>query len=126
MIHGINGAHWVMYSNDAEADRAFFKDVLGFRAVDAGEGWLIFVLPPSEMGVHPVQRKFTLRHADQELTGAALYLTCDDVHATLKSLEPRDVPHTPIAKAEWGLCTILRLPSGGKIGLYQPTHPRAA
>jgi len=126
MIHGINGAHWVMYSNDAEADRAFFKDVLGFRAVDAGEGWLIFVLPPSEMGVHPVEGKFTPRYADQELTGATLYLTCDDVRASLKSLEARDVPHTPVAKAEWGLYTILRLPSGGKIGLYQPTHPRAA
>jgi catechol 2,3-dioxygenase-like lactoylglutathione lyase family enzyme len=125
MISGITGAHWLIYSNDAEADRAFFRDVLGFRAVDAGEGWLIFVLPPSEMGVHPGDGKFTLGHAGHHLTGAVLYLMCDDVHATVQSLEARDVPHSPIGEAEWGLHTILRLPSGGEVGLYQPTHPRA-
>ena len=126
MISGITGAHWLMYSNNAEADRAFFKDVLGFRAVDAGKGWLIFALPPSEMGVHPLDGKFSLRHADHELTGVVLYLMCDDVRATVKSLEAHDVPHAPIAEAEWGLYTILHLPSGGEIGLYQPTHQRAA
>ncbi len=126
MISGITGAHWLMYSKDAEADRAFFRDVLGFRAVDAGEGWLIFVLPPSEMGVHPGDGKFALQHANHDLTGAVLYLICDDVRATVKSLEARNVPRAPIAEAAWGLYTILRLPSGGEIGLYQPTHARAA
>jgi hypothetical protein len=125
MINGITGAHWLMYSNDTEADRVFFRDVVGFPAVDAGEGWLIFVLPPSEMGVHPGDGKFMLGHADHNLTRAVLYLMCDDVRAVVKSLEARNVPHAPIAEAEWGQYTIVQLPSGGEIGLYQPTHPRA-
>jgi hypothetical protein len=125
MINGITGVHWLIYSKDPEADRVFFRDVVGFRAVDAGEGWLIFALPPSEMGVHPGDGRFALRHADHDLTGALLYLMCDDIRAAVKSLEARDVPHAPISEAEWGLHTILRLPSGGEIGLYQPAHPRA-
>jgi len=49
----ITGAHAIVYSTDAEADRAFFREVLGFRSVDAGDGWLIFALPPAELAAHP-------------------------------------------------------------------------
>lgn len=125
MIDGITGAHWLLYSKDPEADRTFFRDVVGLRAVDAGEGWLIFALPPSEMGVHSGDGRFAQQHADHDLAGAVLYLMCDDIRAAVKSLEARNIQHAPIAEAEWGLYTILRLPSGDEIGLYQPTHPRA-
>lgn len=125
MTMGITGAHWLFYSKDPEADRAFFRDVLGFRHVDAGEGWLIFALPPSEVGLHPGEGGFVQRHADHELMGAVLYLMCDDIAATVESLNSRSVPCTPITDAEWGRYTILQLPSGGEVGLYQPTHPRA-
>jgi len=125
MITGINGAHWLIYSKDPEADRAFFRDVLGFRGVDAGGGWLIFALPPSELGVHPGEGEFVQRHTDHELMGALLYLMCDDIRAAIASLEARGVPCAPVDEAEWGLYTLLKLPSGGEIGLYQPSHPRA-
>jgi catechol 2,3-dioxygenase-like lactoylglutathione lyase family enzyme len=125
MITGIKGAHWLLYSKDPDADRAFLKDVLGFRDVDAGGGWLIFALPPSELAVHPGEGDFVQRHADHEVLGAVLYLMCDDIRAVTKSLEARGVRCAPIAEAEWGLYTLLRLPSGGEIGLYQPTHPCA-
>lgn len=125
MIPGITGAHWLLYSKDPEADRAFFRDVLGLKSVDAGGGWLIFALPPSELAVHPGEGDFSQRHAEHELMGAVLYLMCEDIRAAAKSLEARDVRCAPIAEAEWGLYTLLQLPSGGEIGLYQPTHPRA-
>jgi len=123
-IEGIAGVHWLMYSNDPEADRAFFKEVAGFRAIDAGEGWLIFALPPSEMGVHPVDGK-SAPHADHGLSGAVLYLMCEDIRATVEALDARKILHTPIGEAGWGLFTTLQLPSGAAIGLYQPAHPRA-
>ena len=125
MIGGITGAHWLIYSADPEADRAFFKDVIGFRAVDAGEGWLIFALPPSEMGVHPGDGKFAQQHAEHGLTGAVLYLMCEDIRAAVESLDARKISHAPIGEAGWGLFTTLQLPSGAGIGLYQPAHPRA-
>jgi len=125
MITGIMGAHWLIYSSDPEADRAFFRDVLGFPAVDAGEGWLIFALPPSELAVHPGEGDFVQQHAEQKLLGAVLYLMCEDVSVTVRWLEERGVRCAPAAQAEWGYYTVLQLPSGGHIGLYQPTHPRA-
>jgi catechol 2,3-dioxygenase-like lactoylglutathione lyase family enzyme len=125
MIPGIKGAHWLIYSKDPEADRAFFRDVLGFKGVDAGGGWLIFALPPSELAVHPGEGDFVQRHADHEVLGAVLYLMCDDVRSMIKSLEARGVHCAPVEEAEWGHFTLLRLPSGGEIGLYQPTHPCA-
>jgi catechol 2,3-dioxygenase-like lactoylglutathione lyase family enzyme len=125
MIPGVTGAHWLIYSTNAEADRAFFRDVLGLRSVDAGGGWLIFALPPSELAVHPGEGHFVQAHADQNLVGAVLYLMCDDLRALQRALEARGVRCTPVGEAEWGLYTVLQLPSGGKIGLYQPTHPRA-
>jgi len=125
MVKGITGAHWLMYSKDAEADRIFLRDVFGLRAVDAGEGWLILALPPSELGVHPSESNFVLGHGDQKLFGAVLYLMCDDIKAAVKSLKEHRIKHTPVAKAGWGRFTVLQLPSGGGIGLYQPAHPRA-
>jgi catechol 2,3-dioxygenase-like lactoylglutathione lyase family enzyme len=119
------GAHILLYSQDAEADRAFFRDVLQFRWVDAHDGWLIFALPPSELAVHPADGEQSLRHAGHAMMGAMLYLMCDDVRATVSALAGRGVACTEVAEAPWGIRTTVRLPSGGEIGLYQPTHPTA-
>jgi catechol 2,3-dioxygenase-like lactoylglutathione lyase family enzyme len=121
----INGAHFVLYSKDPDADRMFFRDVLGFRAVDAGEGWLIFALPPAEMAVHPSTEPFVQRHEEHDLSGTVLYLMCDELRSFIKSLEAKGVACTVIEEEEWGLTTTITLPSGGAIGLYQPTHPTA-
>ena len=110
----INGAHVVIYTRDAEADRAFFRDVLGWAHVDAGHGWLIFAMPPTELAVHP-----------SEATSAELYLMCDDLVAQIASLAARGVPCSPIEEARWGSITKITLPGGGKIGLYEPRHPLA-
>ena len=118
----ITGAHFLIYSPDPESDRAFFRDVLQFPCVDAGGGWLIFALPPAELGVHPSDGVFMQRHADFDLLGAVLYLTCPDVHTEVQALRAKQVKCTPVSKAEWGLFTIIELPSGGRIGLYQPSH----
>jgi extradiol dioxygenase family protein len=127
LTSGPFGAHFLLYSKNADADRAFLRDVLGFKAVDAGHGWLIFALPPAELAVHPMEERdeFTQKHADQEMLGLVLYLMCGDVHTLVQSLEARKIACTPVGTAPWGLYTTLRLPSGGSIGLYQPTHPTA-
>lgn len=111
----ISGAHVILYSNDAEADRAFFRDVLEFPAVDAGHGWLIFKLPPAEVAMHPAESE----------PYAEFYLMCDDLQSTIESLAARHVTCTPLEKERWGLRTSIRLPSGSRIGLYQPMHPTA-
>jgi extradiol dioxygenase family protein len=123
----ITGSHFLVYSKDPNADRAFMRDVLGFKSVDAGHGWLIFGLPPAELAVHPLEDgdEFSQTHADHEMLGIVLYLMCDDVQAAVKSLEARKVTCAPVATAPWGLYTSVRLPSGGSLGLYQPTHPTA-
>ena len=121
----ITGTHVLLYSKDAEADRAFFRDVLQFRAVDAGEGWLIFALPPAELGVHPSDGSFVQTQAEEKLLGSVLYLMCDDLKATIRALEAKKVKCTPIADEGWGIVTTVGLPSGGKIGLYQPRHKTA-
>lgn len=125
MLDGITGAHWLIYTTDPDADRAFFRDVLGLRGVDAGGGWLIFALPPAEVALHPGDGAFVQRHAEHTLLGALLYLMCRDVHATARALEGRGVGCSPLERAEWGMYTLITLPSGGKIGLYQPTHATA-
>ena len=119
----INGAHFLIYSKDSEADRAFFRDVLGFRSVDAGEGWLIFALPPAEIAVHPARANFVQRNAEHVMMGTVLYLMCDDLPSLIKSLRTRKVKCARIAQAPWGAFTTILLPSGGELGLYQPTHP---
>jgi predicted enzyme related to lactoylglutathione lyase len=121
----ITGAHFLLYSKDPDADRAFFRDVLNFRSIDLGENWLIFALPPAEKAVHPGGGEFVQRHAEHPLLGVVLYLMCDDLPAMIRSLEARQVACSAVMKAEWGIATTIRLPSGGEIGLYQPTHPTA-
>jgi catechol 2,3-dioxygenase-like lactoylglutathione lyase family enzyme len=111
----ISGAHMVIYSTDAEADRAFFRDVLNFPWVDAGQGWLIFALPPAEIAVHPAEANG--KHE--------VYLMCDDVAATVQALEKQNIQCDPVANVGWGLLTRLTLPGGGRLGLYQPRHALA-
>jgi catechol 2,3-dioxygenase-like lactoylglutathione lyase family enzyme len=119
----INGAHFLLYSRDADADRRFLRDVLELRGVDAGDGWLILALPPSEIAVHPATESFAQRHAGHELLGAILYLMCEDLASTIDWLRAKGVETTEVEKEDWGLRTTLRLPSGSELGLYQPTHP---
>jgi catechol 2,3-dioxygenase-like lactoylglutathione lyase family enzyme len=122
----ITGTHVLLYSKDPEADRAFFRDVLQLRSVDAGGGWLIFALPPAEVAVHPSDGEFAQRHGGHNLLGALMYLMCDDLRATMKWLEAKRVACTAVDEAPWGIKTTVRLPSGGEIGLSQPTHPTAS
>jgi hypothetical protein len=110
----IFGAHLVLYSADAEADRAFLADVLGFGSVDAGGGWLIFALPPAEAAVHPA-----------EAPAAELYLMCDDLETEMRTLSGRGVACAPVEEARWGSITKIALPSGAEVGLYQPKHQTA-
>ena len=119
----IYGAHFLLYSKDPDADRAFLRDALGFQGVDAGAGWLILALPPAEIAVHPSTDNLAQRHAGHELLAAVLYLMCDDLNATLKALAVKGVAATEIEEEDWGIRTTIRLPSGGELGLYQPTHP---
>lgn len=121
----LTGAHFVLYSKDPEADRTFFRDVLQFRSVDVGHNWLIFALPPSELAVHPGAENRVQPEAGHSIMGAALYLMCDDLEAIMKGLADKGVPCAAITKANWGSSTSIRLPSGGEIGLYQPTHATA-
>jgi catechol 2,3-dioxygenase-like lactoylglutathione lyase family enzyme len=110
----INGAHVIIYSKDAEADRAFIKDVLGFRSVDVGHGWLIFALPPAEVAVHPGGEN------DQH----ELYLMCDDLEQAIAALDAKGIQCTNMQEQPWGILPSLKLPGGGRLGLYQPKHAR--
>lgn len=121
----INGTHILFYSTNADADRAFLRDVLGFRSVDAGGGWLIFKLPVAEAAVHPADAQAAHPQAGEKRLDAAIYFMCDDVRATVHTLEEKKAKCGPIEKERWGLRTAITLPSGGQIGLYQPTHPTA-
>jgi predicted enzyme related to lactoylglutathione lyase len=113
----INGAHALLYVNDADATRAFFRDVLRLRSVDAGGGWLIFALPPAELGIHP---------ADRGGEKTELYLMCDDVERTVAELRARGAETTqPITDQGWGKVTAIRIPGGPELGLYEPRHPTA-
>jgi catechol 2,3-dioxygenase-like lactoylglutathione lyase family enzyme len=111
----IFGAHVVIFSTDATADRAFFDEVLGLSSVDAGHGWLIFALPPAELAVHP---------AETDVSNE-LYLICDDLEVEMRALEEKGVRFSDIEEAGWGSVTKFRLPGGSEIGLYQPKHPLA-
>jgi catechol 2,3-dioxygenase-like lactoylglutathione lyase family enzyme len=109
----ITGAHVVLYSKDPEADRALFRDVLQFPAVDAGHGWLIFALPPAEAAFHDAE------HNDKH----ELFFMCDDIDATLRDLKKREVPISEVSEQRWGSLAFFTLPGGGKVGIYQPKHP---
>ena len=111
----IFGAHVVLYSKDAAADRTFCRDVLGFASVDAGHGWLIFALPPAEIAVHPADG--VERHE--------LFFMCDDLKAEIVALGERGIGVSDVQEARWGSIAKIRLPGGGEIGLYEPRHPMA-
>ncbi|CAN5337586.1 hypothetical protein BH11PSE2_BH11PSE2_06300 [soil metagenome] len=110
----ITGAHSIIYSKDAEADRAFLRDVLKFPHVDVGHGWLIFGLPPAEVAVHP-----GADGVDQEL-----FLMCDDMEAFLAEMKAAGRPCDPPSTQPYGIVTAVILPSGHKLGVYQATHAR--
>ena len=110
----ISGVHVVVYSKDAETERAFFRDILGFKSVDAGHGWLIFALPPAEAAFHPSEEE---THE--------LFFMCPDLKAEMASLAQKGVQCAKVEEARWGLVTKIPLPGGGSIGLYQPKHPTA-
>jgi catechol 2,3-dioxygenase-like lactoylglutathione lyase family enzyme len=113
----ITGAHTIIYTEDADAARVFFRDVLGLPYVDAHDGWLIFKLPPGELALHP-----TAPGAGKH----ELYLMCDDIKATVDQLADKGVEFTTSVSDEgWGLLTSLRIPGGGELGLYEPRHPVA-
>jgi hypothetical protein len=118
----ITGAHFLLYSEDPQADRAFFSNVLEFRSIDLGEGWLLFALPPAELALHPGSGDFVQMHAEHPMLGAVLYLVCDDLRSMMQSLEGKGVACATPVEADWGISTSLRLPSGGEIGVYQPSH----
>lgn len=109
----IFGAHVIVYSQDPAADRAFFRDILGFSFVDAGHDWLIFALPPAEVAVHPAG----------EAVGHELYLMSDDLNADMAALAGKDVTCSKVEEVRWGSVTAIQLPGGGQIRLYQPKHP---
>ena len=110
----INGVHAIIFSDDAEGVRAFFRDVLELPSVDAGGGWLIFALPPAELAAHP----------DGDDSRHKLYLMCDDIGTTVEELKAKGVEFTrEISDAGFGLMTALRLPDGGELAIYEPRHP---
>lgn len=111
----IFGAHVILYSKNAEADRDFLRDVLGFSSVDAGHGWLIFALPLAEAAVHPAEESG--RHE--------LYFMCDDLKAEISALQQKGVQCSKVQQERWGSITRVQLPGGGEVGLYQPKHPMA-
>jgi catechol 2,3-dioxygenase-like lactoylglutathione lyase family enzyme len=109
----INGAHIVIYTKDAEADRAFFRDVLKFPSVDGGHGWLIFAMPPLEVAFHDSA-------SDDK---HELYFMCDDIATTLQELRSKKVKVSEVNDQRWGKVATFTLPGGGKIGVYEPKHP---
>src|SRR3989441_11408053 len=109
----ISGAHVIVYSKDAEADRAFFREVLGFKSVDAGHGWLIFALPPGEAAFHPSDENGTHE----------LYFMCKDLKAEIASLGKKGVKSSEVEEARRGSITKMRLTGEGAGCLYAPEHP---
>jgi hypothetical protein len=107
----ITGAHAIIFSKDADADRAFFRDVLQYRYADAGHGWLIFALPPAEVAFHP---------ADEG--SHELYLMCDDVKGFVAEMQKKGIATSPLHEERWGTLTQITLPSGGALGVYEPKH----
>jgi hypothetical protein len=111
----IFGAHVILYSKDAAADRAFLSDALGLLSVDAGHGWLIFALPPAEMAVHP----------DDDNGRHELYFMCNDLKAEISAFQEKGISCAEVKEARWGSISYIRLPGGSEVGLYQPKHPIA-
>ncbi len=110
----IIGAHTILYSQNPEADSLFLRDVLKLSSVDAGEGWLIFGLPPAELAVHPSD----LNDVHE------FFLMCDNVQELVKEMAEQNIPCTSVVETAWGWLTHVRLPGGGQLGIYQPRHAR--
>ena len=110
----INGAHIIVYSKDADADRAFLRDVLDLPHVDVGHGWLIFGLPPSEIAVHP----------DESGGKHELFFMCENVDTIVENLTAKGIACSAVEKLDWGRLTRLTLPGGGEVGVYEPKHER--
>lgn len=110
----IIGAHTIIFSKDPEADRNFLKQVLHLPYVDAGDGWLIFSLPPAEVAVHPYERNNVHQ----------IYLMCDDLEDFMTEMKLGGIACDAVVEAEWGQLTYITLPGGGKLGVYQPRHIR--
>jgi hypothetical protein len=108
----ITGVHTIIYSKNAEADKAFFRDILKLTNVDVGQGWLIFGLPPSELAVHP-------SHDDEH---HEIYLMCEDIRMFVQQMTKYKIACSEIKDQGWGLLIELTLPGGGKLGVYQPRH----
>jgi predicted enzyme related to lactoylglutathione lyase len=112
----IIGIHFLMYSQDADATRAFFRKVLALGSVDAGNGWPIFALPPAELGIHP----------PEDTPGPPLYLMCDDIERSTRELVAAGAEVTqPLSDERWGRTTMLRIPGDVTVSLYEPQHPTA-
>ena len=112
----ITGAHAIIYSTDPPADRAFLRDVLELSHVDAGDGWLIFALPPAELAVHPADL-----NGPQEL-----FLICDDLRAFVREMAQHGITCSQVQNQTWGQITYLTLPGGGQLAVYQPAYARPA
>jgi len=110
----ITGGHTVLHSQDPEADRAFLRDVIGLPHVDAGGGWLIFGLPPAEVAVHPADRNDLHE----------FYLLCEDIAAFVAGMKKKSVDCSEVQHLQWGRLTHVRLPGGGRLGVYEPLHAR--
>ncbi len=110
----ISGAHIILNSTDAAADRAFLRDVLKLSHVDVGDGWLIFGLPPAEVAVHP----------SDENNRHEFYFMCDDIDALIAELAKHQIACDKVQDMGWGLLTQIHLPGGGKVGAYRPRHAR--
>lgn len=108
----ITGTHSIIYSSNADADRTFFHDLLQFPAVDVGDGWLIFSLPPAELAVHPAVKN----------NAHELFLMCEDINEIRENLSGQNVPCSEVEKLSWGSLIRITLPGGGSLGIYQPRH----
>ena len=118
---GINGAHMLLYTTEPEALRAMLRDVFGFRHIDAGEGWLIFALPPSELGVHPAEGPTYASGVRHQIS-----FMCDDITSTIGELRGKGVVIRGEPQDEgWGVTVMLELPGGVEVTLYEPRHPVA-
>ena len=109
----ISGAHAMIFTRDENADRAFLRDVLEIPCIDSGGGWLIYKLPPAEMGVHSGENGFH-----------QIYFMCDDLDAFIADMAAKGVATRPVEQQSWGLSTGVTLPGGGLLGIYEPRHAR--
>lgn len=119
---GIVGAHVLLYTSEPEALRATLRDAFGWKHVDAGDGWLIFALPPAELAVHPAEGPTHASGVRHQFT-----LMCDDIEATIGELRSKGVEIKGEPEDEgWGITVLLTFPGGVEVLLYEPRHAVAA